>query len=312
MLRTASPTARLSLLCALAVVAGTAIALGGSTPANAIADPVGLGGATGFAVLAYSTVTSTGPTVISGDIGLHPGSAVVGFPPGTQLAGSAYVADSVSLQARNDAIAAFTTASAQPGPVSIGAELGGLTLTPDLYQSASILQVNGTLTLDGLGDPSAVFVFRSASALDTGSASEVLLINDANPCNVFWIVPSSATLGTGSTLVGTVIASTSITATTGASVDGRLLALNGAVTLDSTSVTSTGCAAVTVNPGSGITASQAASNTSAAENAAAARAAADAAALADTGVHSLAPLAVAVLALIAGGALLATRRHRTT
>ena len=306
--RLPSHTAHLALLSGLVAVASVTLALGGSTPANAIADPVDLGGATGFAVLAYSTVTSTGPTIVSGDIGLHPGSAVVGFPPATQLAGAAYVADAVALQARTDATAAFTTASAQPGPVSIGAELGGLTLTPDLYQSVSILQLNGTLTLDALGDPNAVFIFRSTSAFDTGSGSEVLLVNDANPCNVFWIVPSSATLGTSSQLVGTVIASTSITATTGTTVDGRLLALNGAVTLDSTSVTSTGCAAVTTNPGSGITISQASANTTAAAAAAAAPAA-SAAALADTGVESFAPLGGAILAIIAGaGALLIRRR----
>ena len=295
---------RLTPISAVALLAGALALTGSVSGAQAAATPVPLGGAEGFAVLAYSTVTSTGPTVISGDIGLHPGSAVVGFPPGSQLAGAAYVADPVSLQAQTDARAAFTSASLQAGPVSVGTELGGLTLTPDVYQSAGTLEINGALTLDAEGDASAVFIFRSASALDTGSASQVLLLNDANPCNVFWIVPSSATLGTGSSLVGTVIANTSITATTGSVVSGRLLALTGAVTLDSSTVTSTGCAPVTVNPGSGITITQAAIDTTAA-NAPAAPA------LPQTGAESLIPFSAALLLLAAGAFLLRTRRRES-
>jgi hypothetical protein len=227
------------------------LALCGSQSASAAALPVPLGSAGAFAVLGYSTVTNIGPSVIAGDIGLSPGTAVVGFPPGIHSAGAIYAADAVALQARNAASNAFTTASGQTGPTTVGVELGNTTLSPGLYESGGVLQVNGTLTLDGGGDPAAMFVFRSASTLITGSASRVSLTNGANLCNVFWIVPSSATLGTATSFVGTIIATASITANTGSSVRGRLLALNGAVTLDSTSVTSTGCSGVTGGSGSG-------------------------------------------------------------
>lgn len=285
------------LIAGATIALALAVALATSTGqrANAIALPVPLGTAGTFAVLGYSTVTNTGPSVISGDIGVHPGSSVVGFPPGSQIAGATYVAEPVGLQARSDASTAFTTASLQPLPTTVGVELGGSTLTPDLYESGGVFEINGALTLDGLGDSAAVFVFRSLSTLITGSASSVVLINGANPCNVFWIVPSSATLGTGTSFVGTIIATTSIAANTGSSVEGRLLALNGAVTLNNTSVTSTGCSAVAVNPGTGITVEDAATAT------AAAQAAADAAALlAATGVEADLALGLACAAILGG------------
>lgn len=301
--RRATATAAATFALAALLVASTGQA------ANAVALPVPLGTAAGFAVLASTTVTNTGLTAISGDIGVNPGSAVVGFPPGIQTAGAAYIADPVSLQARTDASNAFTSASGQAGPTNIPVELGGTVRLPDLYESGGAFTINGTLTLDGGGDPAAIFIFRSASTLITGSASTVTLINQANPCNVFWIVASSATLGTTSTISGTILSATSISAATGTTVNGRLLALNGAVTLDATTVTSTGCSAVTVNPGTGITIEAAATATAAAE---AARLAAEAAArLAATGVESDAALWVGGGALLAGGfmVLLGSRRR---
>lgn len=246
------PTAmRVTPLAGLALTSCVAVALllASSDAAHAAATPVDLGAASSFAVLGYSTVTNTGATTISGDIGLNSGSSVTGFPPGTQVAGGTYVADALSLQARTDATSAFSSASGQPGPTAVPVELGGEVLTPDLYESGDVFTITGDLTLDGQGDPDAVFIFRSTATLITASASNVVLINNANPCNVFWILPSSATLGTGSTMVGTVIASDTIDAETGSSVTGRLLALNGAVNLDTTTVTSTGCAAVAVVAG---------------------------------------------------------------
>jgi len=305
-------------LASAVLVTATALVLSGGTRADAVAIDVGLGAAESFAVLAYSTVTNTGPSIISGDIGLHPGSAVTGFPPGNQAAGATYVASTPALQARLAATAAYTAARLQSGAVLLsGTDLGGQIFLPDLYDSPDVLSITGTLTLDADNDPDAVFIFRSKSAFDTASSSNVLLINQADLCNVFWIVPSSATLGTNSSLVGTVIASTSITATTGTSVHGRLLALNGAVTLDSTTVDSTGCAAPVANDGSGTTAATAstATATAAAAAAAAASAAARAAALsgsglADSGVEGEALLVVGGAALAFGGILMYATRRR--
>lgn len=308
-----STSSRRAALAALALATASASLLLGGTSANAAALPVGLGTADSFAVIAYSTVTNTGPSVINGDIGLHPGTAVVGFPPGTQPTGAAYVADAVALSARLDAGTAFTTASGQTGATLVTVELGGQTLTPDLYQSAGVLQITGTLVLDAQGDANAVFIFRSLSALTTASSSVVQLDNGADACNVFWIVPSSATLGTNSTLVGTVIANTSISALTGTTVTGRLLALNGAVTLDTTTIQQgSNCDAIASVPGAGTSITAAAADTAAdaAAALAAAAAASAAAALAATGVEDAVPLGVAAAALIGGGALLALSRRR--
>ena len=196
-----------------------------------------MGTAADFAVLAGSTVTNTGSTVINGDLGLSPGTSVTGFPPG-QVNGSTHVADSVALQAQTDLTAAYNNAAARPVTATVPVELGGTTLTPGVYNSAAgTFGITGTLTLDAQGDPNAVFIFQAASTLITAASSNVSLINGAQASNVFWVVGSSATLGTTSTLQGTVMALASITVTTGASIDGQALARNGAVTLDTNTVT---------------------------------------------------------------------------
>jgi hypothetical protein len=217
------------------------LALSGTARAQA---PVPLGTADTFAVLAGTTVTNTGPTVINGDLGVSPGAAVTGFPPGV-VNGNVHAADAVAAQAQLDLTTAYNNAAAQPVTATIGTELGGQTLGPGVYNSAAgDFMITGTLTLDGQGNPNAIFIFKTASTLITAAGnSQVTLINGAQSCNVFWQVGSSATLGTNTLFRGNILALTSITATTGAVVDGRLLARNGATTLDSNTVTRAVCAA---------------------------------------------------------------------
>jgi len=217
---------------------GLLLALAFAGNALGAVTPVLLGNADSFAVLAGSTITNTGSTTVLGDIGLSPGSSETGFGTLTQT-GTNHVADGVALGAQTDLTTAYNTAAGEtPATASIVADLGGLTLPPGIYNTSSGIGITGTLTLDGTGNPNGMYVFQAGSTLITASASTVKLIN-VNPCNVFWQVGSSATLGTGSTLVGTVLALTSITVTTGVTVDGRVLARNGAVTLDGDTISST-------------------------------------------------------------------------
>src|ERR1700683_3400360 len=218
------------------LIVAMASLMGVRSSASAAMGPVPLGTAANFAVLAGSTVTSTGPTVINGDLGLSPGTSVTGFPPG-QVNGTVHAADSVALQAQADLTTAYNDAAGQPATATIPTELGGTTETPGVYVSAAgTFGITGTLTLDAQGDPNAVFIFQAASTLITASASNVSLINGAQASNVFWVVGSSATLGTSSTLQGNILALTSITVTTGTTIDGRALARNGAVTLDTNTI----------------------------------------------------------------------------
>jgi subtilisin family serine protease len=203
--------------------------------------PVNLRTAAGYAVLAGSTVTSTGPTIVSGDLGLSPGTSVTGFPPGLMNGGVQDTANPAAVQAKSDLAAAYDEAAGlMPATPVAASALGGLTLNAGVY-SGGALDLTGTLTLDAQGDSAAVFVFQAASTLITASASRVNLVNGASPCNVFWKVGSSATLGTTTSFKGTILALTSITLNTGATVDGRMLARNGAVTLDSNVVSSPEC-----------------------------------------------------------------------
>jgi hypothetical protein len=206
---------------------------------------VGLGTAGTFAVLAGSTVTNTGPSVISGDVGLDPGSAVTGFPPGIVNAGTMHITDAVALQAQNDLTTAYNDAAGRSSTASISSDLAGRRLTSGVYTSTTSLGLSGDLTLDAQGDPNAVFIFQAGSTLTTGSASHVTLIGGAQACNVFWQVGSSATIGTASQFVGNILALTSISLTTGATLDGSALARNGAVTLDTNTITKATCAAGT-------------------------------------------------------------------
>ena len=206
------------------------------TPISILQTTIPLGTAANFAVLAGATVTSTGLTVITGDLGLSPGTAVTGFPPGI-VNGALHTGDSTAAIAEADLTNAVNVATALTLPILLTGDLGGRTLVPGLYKSTSSLAVTGALTLDAQGDPNAVWVFQIASTLTTISGSQIILTGGAQASNVFWIVGSSATLGTTSVFKGTIMAYASITITTGATLDGRALARTGAVTLDSNIIT---------------------------------------------------------------------------
>ncbi len=201
--------------------------------------PVVLGGAGSFAVLAGSGVSSTGATVVTGDLGVSPGTAVIGFPPGT-VSGTQHVNDSTAATAKGDLTTAYIDAAGRTlcrvtvTPVN----LGGRTLTPGLYWSGTSLEItSGTLTLDAQGDSNAVFIFQSASTLTTTSGLGIVLAGNAKASNIFWQVGSSATIGTGSAFFGTIMADQSVTLNTGATLNGRALARIGAVTLAGNTVT---------------------------------------------------------------------------
>lgn len=230
---------------------GAALLLFASHPAVA---QISLGTAQSFGVLAGSTVTNTGATTVTGNVGVSPGSAVTGFPPGAVVGGAIHSNDAVASQAQSDLTIAYNNIAATPCTVDLtGQNLGGLTLTPGVYCFTSTAQLTGALTLDALGNPNALFLFKIGSALTTASASSVAVINNGgSSCNkVFWQVGTSATFGTGSSFTGDTLALSSITFTTGANSSGRALARNGAVTLDGNNVNTCGvqaCPIITVNP----------------------------------------------------------------
>ncbi len=209
-----------------------------------------MGTAQNFAVLGSSTVTNTGPTVITGDLGVDPGTAVTGFPPGTVVAGTIHAADAVALQAQSDTTTAYNNLAGQACTTTFGVptDLVGQTLVPGVYCFSSSGSLTGALTLNAQGNPSAVWVFKTGSTFITGSNASVVLINGAQQCNVFWQIGSSATIGTSTTFVGNILALTSISLTTNATLAGRALARNGAVTLDSNIVSITACAVPPVTP----------------------------------------------------------------
>jgi Ice-binding-like/Bacterial Ig-like domain len=193
-----------------------------------------------FSVLAGTTVTNTGSTTVSGDVGVAPGTAVTGFPPGL-AGGTIHLADGVASLAQATLTAGYIDAAGRSGGTSVAGDLVGQTLTSGVYTSTSSLANSGDLTLDAQGNPSAVFIFQISSTLTTGSGSHIVLANGAKACNVFWQVGSSATLGTNSVFKGNIMALTSITVTTGVNVEGRVLARNGAVTLDTDVITGCTC-----------------------------------------------------------------------
>ena len=201
--------------------------------------PVSLGTASSFAVLAGSGITVAGAvnsTNITGNIGTFPTTTETGLG-NLVLNGINHAGDAVTQAAKIDLVTAYNAAAGQAVTQTVPTELGGTTLGPGVYNSAAgTFTITGTLTLDGGGDPNAVFIFQAASTLITAASSKVVLINGAQACNCFWQVGSSATLGTSSLLLGTVLALTSITVTTSATATGRLLAQNGAVTLNTNTV----------------------------------------------------------------------------
>ncbi len=203
---------------------------------------INLGSAGNFATLAGSTVTSVGPTVLNGDLGVSPGTAVTGFPPG-MINGAIHAGDNTAAQAKVDLLAAYNDGASRLNPAVLPGNLGGLTLTPGLYKTASSTGINGTgpqaiLTLDAQGDANAIFVFQMGTTLITTVGTQVVLSGGAKAANIYWQVGSSATLGTNSIFKGNVLADQSITVTTGVVLEGRVLTQVGGVTLDSNTITS--------------------------------------------------------------------------
>jgi hypothetical protein len=193
----------------------------------------GLGTAASYAILAGTTVTNTGNSVITGDLGVSPGTACTGLPapctgggPGT-VSGTIHLHDAAAIQAQSDLTTAYGVAASSPCNSNSLAQWGGQTLTPGTYCQTTSPTISGTLTLSGNG----VFIFKTGSTLVTAPGATVAFINGAQPCNVFWQVSSSATLDTTTTFVGTIMALASITVNNGATIQGRLLARNGQVSL---------------------------------------------------------------------------------
>lgn len=198
-----------------------------------------LGAAGSFGVLAGSAVTNTGPSAISGNVGVSPGGAVSGFAAGQVTNGAIHVNDALAVQAHSDLAKAYNAAAGEAvNTVLTGHDLGGLTLAPGVYFFSSSAELTGKLTLDGQGNSNGEFVFQIGSTLTTASSSSVVMIGGANPSHVFWQIGSSATLGTGTEFQGNILALASITVTHGASIlKGSALAINGGVSLDDNAIT---------------------------------------------------------------------------
>jgi type VI secretion system secreted protein VgrG len=218
-----------------------------SGPAAAQAtDPVGLGTAADFSVLAASTVTNTGPSVLAQSLGVFPGNTAPGFPPGT-VGGETHLGDAVAQQAQEDLTTAYNDAAGRTPFTNLPAELGRTTLIPGVYRLGAA-QLTGALTLNAQGNPDSVFIFQVDSTLITASDSSVEFINGSAACNVYWQVGSSATLGTDTSFVGTIMAQASVTMNTGATLEGRALARTAAVTLDTNVISEPLCVAPSPPP----------------------------------------------------------------
>ncbi|HZV75722.1 MAG TPA: ice-binding family protein [Conexibacter sp.] len=238
---------------AIILVAGFVLA---ALPLAAQAAPVHLATASPFVVLGGATVTNTGPSVLDGALGVAPGTALVGFGLPAVVHGATHANDAVAKQAQSDLTTAYVVAAGQPvAPANdlTGTNLGNRTLRAGAYRFTSSAQLTGALTLDGQGDPGAQFVFEIGSALTTASASSVVLINGASPCDVFWQVGSSATLGTTTAFQGNLMALTSISLNNGATVIGRMLARNGQVSLIDNVLSAPQCGTGSPAPGAGRT-----------------------------------------------------------
>jgi hypothetical protein len=220
-------------LIPLVAAALTAMAVLGAGPAAASAatPTVELGTAAAYSVLGGQAVTNTGPTTLSGDLGVTPGTATTGFPPGI-VGGSRHSADAAAGIARSDFTIAYDDAAGRASTHAVAGDLVGRTLVDGVYTASGPLALSGTLTFDGQGDPNSVFIVQVASTLITATASHVVAINGAQACHIFWQVGSSATLGTASTFQGTVMASASVSVTTSVHIKGRVSARTGSVTLD--------------------------------------------------------------------------------
>lgn len=196
-----------------------------------VAGDVPLASAASFAVLGASTVTSTGATILNGNLGVAPGTSITGFGPGVVKHGTIYAGGPVAAQAQADLAVGYNYALALTNPTALPADIGGTTITPGLYNAQTTLGITGIVTLDGKNNSNSVFIFQVPSTLTTAVHSQVKLIHEANACNVFWQVGSSATLNTSSHFKGTIMAAVSISVGSKTKLRGRLLAQSGAVTL---------------------------------------------------------------------------------
>jgi hypothetical protein len=221
----------------------------GAVPAVASASAVNLGTASPFVVLGASAATNTGPSVLDGDLGVYAGTSLTGFGSPAVVNGATHDDDAVAGNAQSDATTAYNVAAAQPIPVDLtGTDLGNLTLLPGAYKFSTSAQLTGQLTLDAAGNSDAQFVFEIGSTLTTASGSSITLIDGASPCNIYWQVGSSAALGSTTAFMGNVLAHDSISLDNGASVQGRLLALGGAVTLTDNTVNGSMCGTSSTPP----------------------------------------------------------------
>ncbi|WP_371783214.1 ice-binding family protein [Streptosporangium subroseum] len=222
----------------------TGIVVAAPQTASAVAAPVPLGAATNFAILAGTSVANTGFTIVTGDVGVSPGAAVTGFPPGG-IAGTVHAADATAALAKTDLATAYTNAAGQPADATIPAALGGTTRTPGVYASATgAFGITGTLTLNAQGDPNAIFIFKTTAAATpfvAAASSRVVLAGGARACNVFWQVAGSAAVGGNTTFMGNILALNSVTVGTNATVNGRVLTGTGTVALSTNAVVRADC-----------------------------------------------------------------------
>jgi hypothetical protein len=243
-----SPGTTRARAAAATVLLATAAATVFANSASAASTPVTLNSADAFAVLAGAGITNAGPTTVNADTGTYPTPAETGFNSVTFAGGSDQDADTVTQTAKGDLANAYDTAAGLGPATDLPAELGGTILTPGIYASPTF-GLTGTLVLDAQDDPNAQFVFQAGTTLTTAADSSIVLINGANACDVFWQLGTSATFGTDTDFTGEVLAHTAITATTGATFRGRLLAETAGVTLDTNTVTAPDCpAAIPVTP----------------------------------------------------------------
>ena len=222
----------------VALAVGSLTMAFGAAPAGAIPVAPAMGIAASYSVAGATTVTNTGNSVLSGSVNVYAGTAITGVPPGINAGetvnsgGTAVVAGQVAAAA----LTAYGQATAASTTVVDNSDLGGQNLTSGVYTASSSMQLTGTLTLTG--DASSVFIFQAVSGLNTAVGAHVVLSGPVDPCNVFWQVGSTATIGGSTAFVGTILASTSVSLGTGASLQGRAMANTGAVTLDNNAITS--------------------------------------------------------------------------
>ncbi len=238
---TSSLFARNASLAVTAVGTAVLLLVWGAGTASAAVGPVPLGTADSFVVLAGTEVSATGPNTLNGDLGIYPGSALTGLGTIT-ITGTEYVADGVAQQAQADLTTAYLNAAAQGPALTLSpADLGGMTLTAGVYTVDASMELTGVLELNAEGNPDALFVMQATSDLIVNSGASVSLINGAKWCNVFWQVDSSASIGSGASFAGSILALTSITLADGATVEGRALARNGNVTMINNTFTAPAC-----------------------------------------------------------------------